>query len=85
MNKWSDLSKKLNEAISNNGGHTKMSSGEINIWFKQDGKVGAEMNCYDIGDWPRHLYFGLFDSEELAYEAISNKIDEAIKVLKYKG
>ena len=62
-------------------GCSKTSSYSMNIGIDQDGTIVVELGCYDIADWPRHMYLGHFNTMEEAYIATEDKIIEAENIV----
>jgi len=80
MTIWYDLAKKF-QKLSEITSADKSSSYSFNINYSLNGGIFIELGCYDIGDWPRHLSLGPFNTEQEALEATLKKIDEATLIV----
>ena len=78
MNKWQELQARLMEIVIKGGGPEKFSDGTISVHFDADG-VSVDMGTYSVADWPRHTLIGPCPTEEEAYKATEQQVNEADK------
>lgn len=78
---WANLQLRFRNIVEKAGGPNKGSSGCIDIEFDFDGEVSVTLGTYDIGNWERHTEIGTFSDEESAMIAVSEKLDEAERVV----
>lgn len=82
---WDDLSKRFADIVTQAEGPSKSTSGGIRLYLDAFGGNPArwyvELGTYDIGDWPRHLDLGYFNTEEEARNAVARKLEEAQAVV----
>ena len=74
---WTEVAKRLRDAVSKAGGPTAGFSGGLKVVFTSYGEVYVEVGGQDIDDWKRHERVGTFETEAQALAATIKKVEEA--------
>lgn len=90
MADWQKLQHRFLEIVKKADGPMKSSCGSIDVYFGSPYAfdytgVGVTLGGYCIGDWGRQEKLGPFKTEDEAYEATVEKVNEAERIVGSEG